>query len=85
MGTPVALAPQLLVALGFEAVLAVVLLFDRQLSFLGAVGTPLLSGLQAPLRLRTGEMKTLALTAALLLSVAGLLLPRQLPRRQGLG
>lgn len=74
-GTPGAIVPLMLMALGFEAVLAVsvVLLFDGLFSVFGAVGTPLAAGLQGPLGLAAADVKTIGLTAAVLLSVAGLL------------
>lgn len=57
------------------AVLAVsvVLLFDGLFSAFGAVGSPLAAGLQGPLGLAAADVKTIGLTAAILLSVAGLL------------
>lgn len=74
-GTPGAIVPLMLMALGFEAVLAVsvVLLFDGLFSVFGAVGTPLTAGLLEPLGLATTDVKSISLLAAGLLSVAGLL------------
>ncbi|PRY12432.1 lactate permease [Pontibacter ummariensis] len=74
-GTPGAIVPLILMALGFEAVLSVsvVLLFDGLFALFGAVGTPLLIGLQLPLNLGNDTLKVIGITAALLMSLAGLL------------
>ncbi|WP_426058542.1 L-lactate permease [Hymenobacter sp. B1770] len=74
-GTPGAIVPLILIALGFEAVLSVsvVLLFDGLFALFGAVGTPILIGLQAPLGLAAADVNTIGLTAALLMSGVGLL------------
>ncbi|MCM4161615.1 L-lactate permease [Antarcticibacterium flavum] len=52
-GTPGAIVPLLLIALGYNAVLAVavVLLFNGLFAIFGAVGTPLTIGMQVPLQL----------------------------------
>ncbi|MBC3539842.1 L-lactate permease [Rufibacter sediminis] len=73
-GTPGAIVPLILVALGFEAVLsvAVVLLFDGLCALFGAVGTPILTGLQLPLGLPSDQVQTIGITAAFLMSVVGL-------------
>lgn len=66
-GTPGAIVPLLLIALGYEALVAVavVLLFDGLFGIFGAVGTPLLTGLQVPLHLPMDQMQTIGLIAAL--------------------
>ncbi|WP_181306249.1 L-lactate permease [Rufibacter sp. XAAS-G3-1] len=65
-GTPGAIVPLLLMAMGFNAVLSVsvVLLFDGVFSMFGAIGTPLLTGLQLPLHLSDSAVKTIALFSA---------------------
>src|SRR5690606_30374783 len=65
-GTPGAIVPLLLISLGFNAVLsvAVVLVFDGLFSMFGAVGTPLLTGLQIPLELSNVEVKNIAVLSA---------------------
>lgn len=70
-GTPGAIVPLLLIAMGFNAALSVsvVLLFDGLFSMFGAVGTPLLTGLQLPLHLAAAEVKKIAVLSA----VAGVL------------
>ena len=75
-GTPGAIVPLILIALGFEAVLSVsvVLLFDGLFALFGAVGTPILIGLQLPLGLQAEEVKTIGMAAALLISIAGLII-----------
>lgn len=72
-GTPGAIVPLILMALGFEAVLAVsvVLLFDGLFATFGAVGTPLLTGLQLPLGLNAEQVWEIALAAATLIVGAG--------------
>ena len=74
-GTPGAIVPLILMAMGFEAVLSVsvVLLFDGLFALFGAVGTPILVGLQVPLGLTGEEVKAIGITAALLVIPAGLL------------
>ena len=74
-GTPGAIVPLILMALGYEAVLSVsvVLLFDGLFALFGAVGTPLLLGLALPLRLPAGEVAAIGTSAALLVSAAGFL------------
>lgn len=67
-GTPGAIVPLLLIAMGFDAVLsvAVVLLLDGLFALFGAVGTPVLTGLQFPLRLSDTDTQSIALISALL-------------------
>ncbi|MDX5480716.1 MAG: L-lactate permease, partial [Hymenobacteraceae bacterium] len=74
-GTPGAIVPLILMAMGFEAVLSVsvVLLFDGLFALFGAVGTPILVGLQVPLGLTGEEVKEIGITAALMVIPAGLL------------
>lgn len=75
-GTPGAIVPLILIALGFEAVLsiAVVLLFDGLFAIFGAVGTPLLTGMQIPLGLSNADTRYIALLAAGMSGLAGLLI-----------
>ncbi len=65
-GTPGAIVPLLLIAMGFNAVLSVsvVLLFDGLFAVFGAVGTPLLTGLQLPLGLSGEEVQQIGLISA---------------------
>jgi lactate permease len=65
-GTPGAIVPLLLIAMGFNAVLSVsvVLLFDGLFSMFGAVGTPLLTGLQLPLHLSAAQVQAIAIRSA---------------------
>ncbi|GAB3200923.1 lactate permease [Pontibacter aydingkolensis] len=74
-GTPGAIVPLLLIALGFDAVLSVsvVLLFDGLFALFGAVGTPILIGLQLPLNLSAAEVQAIGIIAALMISITGLL------------
>jgi lactate permease len=77
-GTPGAIVPLLLIAMGFDAVLSVsvVLLLDGLFALFGAVGTPLLIGLQLPLGLSGGQVQQISLLSALLGALAmGLMLP----------
>ncbi|PVY41209.1 L-lactate permease [Pontibacter virosus] len=75
-GTPGAIVPLILVALGFEAVLsvAVVLLFDGLFAIFGAVGTPLITGLQIPLGLSDADVRQIAWMAAGITVLVGLLI-----------
>lgn len=72
-GTPGAIVPLILMALGFSAVLSVsvVLLFDGMVALFGAVGTPILIGLQVPLGLSSGEVSNIGILAALMIALAG--------------
>ncbi|MFT2010933.1 L-lactate permease [Pontibacter sp. 13R65] len=65
-GTPGAIVPLLLIALGFNALLsvAVVLPFDSLFAMFGAVGTPILTGLQLPLHLEWPQVQQIGLLAA---------------------
>ncbi|TXK44843.1 L-lactate permease [Pontibacter qinzhouensis] len=71
-GTPGAIVPLILIALGFNALLAVavVLLFDSMFSMFGAVGTPILTGLQLPLQLEWPQVQQIGLVAAITAVVA---------------
>lgn len=74
-GTPGAIVPLILMALGFEAVLSVsvVLLLDGLFALFGAVGTPILIGLALPLELPAEEVTAIGIVAAFLISIAGFL------------
>ncbi|EMR03877.1 L-lactate permease [Cesiribacter andamanensis] len=65
-GTPGAIVPLLLIAMGFNAVLSVcvVLLFDGLAALFGAVGTPVLIGLQLPLGLDAAQLQQISLLSA---------------------
>jgi lactate permease len=65
-GTPGAIVPLLLIALGYNAVLsvAVVLLFNGLFAIFGAVGTPLTIGIQLPLQLPEGLMLEIGIISA---------------------
>ena len=67
-GTPGAIVPLLLIAMGFNAVLsvAVVLLFDGLFAIFGAIGTPILKGLQLPLELTNSQVQEIGFTAAVI-------------------
>jgi lactate permease len=67
-GTPGAIVPLLLISMGFNAVLsvAVVLLFDGLFALFGAVGTPLLTGLQLPLGLSAESVQSIGFTGAVI-------------------
>lgn len=67
-GTPGAIVPLLLIAMGFNAVLSVsvVLLFDGLFAIFGAVGTPILTGLQLPLDLTNSQVQQIGFTAAVI-------------------
>ncbi|MFO7720404.1 MAG: L-lactate permease [Gillisia sp.] len=67
-GTPGAIVPLLLIAMGFNAVLSVsvVLLFDGLFAIFGAVGTPIITGLQLPLDLTHDQVQQIGFTAAVI-------------------
>ncbi|WP_028297243.1 L-lactate permease [Olivibacter sitiensis] len=73
-GTPGAIVPLILIAMGFEAILSVsvVLLLDSLFSMFGAVGTPIVTGLQIPLRLAHIDIQKISLLAAILILLGGL-------------
>lgn len=72
-GTPGAIVPLLLISLGFSPGLsiAVVLLIDGFFAVSGAVGTPVIAGLQTPLNLSANSVSQIYLYATLSLLVAG--------------
>ena len=65
-GTPGAIVPIILIALGYEAIISVsvVLLLDGIFSMFGAVGTPILSGLQIPLGLSDAGIQEISFLSA---------------------
>lgn len=74
-GTPGAIVPLILIAMGYGALrsVSVVLLFDGLFSAFGAVGTPIITGIQQALQLDTETIRTIGFWSAILLSVAGAL------------
>jgi lactate permease len=72
-GTPGAIVPLLLIALGYDAVLAVsaVLLMNGLVGLAGAVGTPVLTGFEVPLGLDRAEVRGIYVRAAALHAVYG--------------
>ncbi|GAA4457195.1 L-lactate permease [Nibrella saemangeumensis] len=75
-GTPGTIVPLLLMAMGFDAILAlsVVLLLNSLVGIAGAVGTPVLTGLQLPLDLPPAMVSAIYRHASIIISVAGLVL-----------
>lgn len=75
-GTPGAIVPLILIAMGYEALLSVsvVLLFDCLFSMFGAVGTPIISGLQIPLMLDHVAVQKISFYAALFIAFVGMML-----------
>lgn len=73
-GTPGAIVPLILIAMGYNALrsVATVLLFDGLFSAFGAVGIPIMTGIQQTLQLSTGAIQKIGLWSSLMLSVAGL-------------
>lgn len=72
-GTPGAIVPLLLISMGYSAVLsiAVVLLIDGFFAVSGAVGTPVIAGLELPLQLSLDSVKLIYLYAALAILLCG--------------
>lgn len=75
-GTPGAIVPLLLMAMGFNAILSVsvVLLFDGLFALFGAVGTPLITGMQLPLGLSNDQVAQIGLLSAVTVVLAGILI-----------
>jgi lactate permease len=75
-GTPGAIVPLLLISMGFNPLLSVisVLLIDGLMAAFGAVGTPLLAGLQANLKLTDPIIQRTAVYTSCMLSVAGIII-----------
>ncbi|GAA4307833.1 L-lactate permease [Nibribacter koreensis] len=76
-GTPGAIVPLLLMAMGYNGLVSVsiVLLFDGLFAMFGAVGTPLITGLQMPLHLLPDQVQRIGFLAAVLgVVVQGILL-----------
>jgi lactate permease len=75
-GTPGAIVPLLLISMGFNPLLSVisVLLIDGLMAAFGAVGTPLLAGLQANLKLTDAIIQRTAVYTSCMLSVAGIII-----------
>jgi len=89
-GTPGAIVPLLLISMGYPPVLSivVVLLIDGLFAIAGAIGTPVTSGLEAPLSLATADVRRIYLYAALFMLIAGSTLVyfiQRLVRREGPG
>ncbi len=75
-GTPGTIVPVILISLGFNPIISVasVLLLDGLYSAFGAVGTPLIAGMQSTLKLTPGSYKIIGLYSALILSLVGIFL-----------
>lgn len=73
-GTPGAIVPLLLISMGYSAVLsiAVVLLIDGFFAVSGAVGTPVIAGLELPLQLDLSSVKLIYLYASLAILICGI-------------
>ena len=72
-GTPGAIVPLLLISLGYSAGLSIaaVLLIDGLFAVSGAVGTPVIAGLELPLGLAVAQTTEIYRVAALAIAVAG--------------
>ncbi|MEM6263876.1 MAG: L-lactate permease [Bacteroidota bacterium] len=75
-GTPGAIVPLLLVSLGYSPVLSIaaVLLVDGLFAVSGAVGTPMIAGLEAPLKLTVEQTSAIYAWAAVAIAVAGIII-----------
>jgi lactate permease len=71
-GTPGAIVPLLLIAMGYDAVvsIAVVLLIDGFFAMSGAIGTPVTAGFEAPLKLSGESVRAIYQHAAILIAAA---------------
>lgn len=72
-GTPGAIVPLLLISLGYSAVLSivVVLLIDGLMAITGAIGTPVIAGLEGPLNLPASQVTDIYLYAAGFMVISG--------------
>ncbi len=72
-GTPGAIVPLLLMAMGYDALLSVsvVLLLNGIFAVFGAVGTPITAGLELPLDLAPDDIDRVARLAAALMALVG--------------
>lgn len=75
-GTPGAIVPLLLISLGFSPVLAIaaVLLIDGLFAVSGAVGTPVIAGLETPLGLTVGDTTAIYIWAGAAIAIGGLVI-----------
>ncbi len=73
-GTPGAIVPLLLISLGYSPVLAIasILLIDGLFAVSGAVGTPVIAGLELPLGLSVEQTTDIYMLAAIAIAVGGL-------------
>ena len=72
-GTPGAIVPLILISIGFSPVLSIaaVLLIDGFFAISGAVGTPVIAGLEIPLDLSSAAVGNIYLYASMAILVAG--------------
>jgi lactate permease len=75
-GTPGAIVPLLLISLGFSPVLAiaVVLMINGLLAVSGAVGTPVIAGLETPLDLTVADTTTIYIWAGAAIAMGGVVI-----------
>ena len=72
-GTPGAIVPLILISIGFSPVLSIaaVLLIDGFFAISGAVGTPVIAGLEIPLNLSSAAVGSIYLYASMAILVSG--------------
>lgn len=75
-GTPGAIVPLLLMSMGFSPVLSisVVLLIDGLFALTGAVGTPVIAGLETPLALNSATVSAVYLYSTIIILVSGIVI-----------
>lgn len=75
-GTPGAIVPLILISMGFAPVLSisVVLLIDGLFALTGAVGTPVIAGLETPLQLNPATVSTIYLYSTAAIFMSGLVI-----------
>lgn len=73
-GTPGAIVPPILIAMGYKPLVSVVtvLLFDGLFAAFGAVGTPLIAGMETPLKLSSVEIRNIGFYSSLLVVMVGI-------------
>jgi lactate permease len=73
-GTPGAIVPPILISMGYNPIASVVtvLLFDGLFAAFGAVGTPLIVGMEQPLQLSELEIKGIGIYSSCMIGLAGI-------------
>lgn len=73
-GTPGAIVPPILISMGFNPIMSIagVLLFDGIFAVFGAIGTPIVAGIQDPLNLSEKSIQFIGFYSSICISIVGL-------------